>query len=102
MPDFLRTLAAGAYLKGKYGVGAPKTLAKLRVVGGGPEFQYFGRIPVYTVRNLDRWAKDKLGPQQRSTSDVPARPVIPDAASDLVAAAAPPCRAEDDVEAHAD
>jgi len=47
---------------------AVATLAKLAVVGGGPEFQKFGRFPRYTVDALDAWAASKLSPARRSTS----------------------------------
>jgi hypothetical protein len=48
---------------------APATLAKLAVVGGGPLFHRAGRIPLYAVEELDRYARERLGKAMRSTSD---------------------------------
>ena len=66
----LRRKAASQYLEEKYGIHrAPATLAKLAVVGGGPPFRRDGRIPLYSVDDLDRWATSRLGALMRSTSD---------------------------------
>lgn len=46
----------------------PQTLTKLRCVGGGPEFQTFGRRPVYTLMALRTFAKCRLGDPVRNTS----------------------------------
>ena len=63
---------------------AVATLAKLAVVGGGPQFQKWGRYPVYSEKSLDSWASERLGRPMRSTSDIappthapgiPSRPV---------------------------
>jgi len=35
---------------------SPRTLDKLRVVGGGPTFRKFRRRVVYAVRDLQAWA----------------------------------------------
>jgi hypothetical protein len=68
--QYLRRKQAGEYLKSKYGFGAPKTLAKLAVVGGGPEIFYAGpRTPLYTEEKLDDWAQSKIGKPVRSTSE---------------------------------
>ena len=68
-PKFLRRAQAGAYLKDTYGVGSPRTLAKLAVTGGGPTMQYIGRLPVYTIAELDRYAETRISPPVNSTSD---------------------------------
>ena len=47
---------------------SPKTLAKLRCVGGGPIFRRFGRNIKYTPRRLDEFAQSKLSGEQLSTS----------------------------------
>jgi hypothetical protein len=48
-----------------------KTLAKLAVVGGGPAYRLaHHRYPRYAVDDLDDWARSRLGPKQRSTSEV--------------------------------
>ena len=65
----LRPPAAAAYLRGKYGFGAKRTLDKLRVIGGGPLYRRFGRMILYDIESLDAWATARLGPLQRSTSD---------------------------------
>ena len=65
----LRPPAAAAYLRGKYGFGAKRTLDKLRVIGGGPLYRRFGRMILYEIESLDAWATARLGPLQRSTSD---------------------------------
>jgi hypothetical protein len=50
---------------------AAKTLAKLAVTGGGPAFCKAGRIPLYARGDLDVWAKGRIGPRVKSTSDIP-------------------------------
>ena len=50
------------YLLEAHGVSvASATLAKLRSVGGGPQFQKFGRAVLYPRAALDAWAIAKLG-----------------------------------------
>ncbi|MCW2286218.1 hypothetical protein M2323_004043 [Rhodoblastus acidophilus] len=69
-PQYLRRQQAAEYLKGRYGFGAARTLAKLAVVGGGPEIFYAGpRTPLYTEEKLDAWAQSKIGRPVRSTSE---------------------------------
>lgn len=65
---YLRRKDAADYLKGKYGCGSWRTLAKLAVTGDGPIFRKFGRLVLYAPEDLDQWAKSKLGPKQHSTS----------------------------------
>jgi hypothetical protein len=48
---------------------AEKTLAKLAVIGGGPPFVRYGRIPLYDSDVLDSWVNSKLSRQVKSTSD---------------------------------
>ena len=67
---YLRRRDAAEYLKNKYGCGSWQTLAKLAVNGDGPVYRKFGRAVLYAAEDLDHWATNKLGPQQRSTSDV--------------------------------
>lgn len=47
---------------------SPRTLEKLRVIGGGPKFRKLGRRVVYAVADLECWANDRVC---SSTSDVP-------------------------------
>ena len=51
---------------------APKTLAKIRCVGGGPVFRRFGRLVVYLESDLLAWAKDRISePRQNTASNPP-------------------------------
>jgi hypothetical protein len=67
---FLRRKPAAQYLREHWGLPcSPNTLAKLAVVGGGPTYRRAGRIPLYSIEDLDRYVEKKLGKEQRSTSD---------------------------------
>jgi hypothetical protein len=48
---------------------APATLNKLRCVGGGPEFELWGRRPLYSDSSLLKWVQARTTPPRRSTSD---------------------------------
>jgi hypothetical protein len=66
----LRSDEASQYLEVAHGLTvAPRTLDKLRSVGGGPEFQRFGRAILYRRDLLDAWAISRLGKPLRSTSE---------------------------------
>lgn len=66
----LRRKQVPAYLAEKHGIPiAVATLNKLATIGGGPPMQYVGRIPLYHVDDLDRWAEGKLGKTVHSTSE---------------------------------
>jgi hypothetical protein len=52
---------------------APATLNKKRCVGGGPEFELFGRRPLYTERALLEWVQSHTTDSLRSTSNLTAR-----------------------------
>jgi hypothetical protein len=67
--EFMRVPQAAAFLKAKYGIGATKTLNKLRVVGGGPRYVKFGRAVCYCKTELDAWALNKMSAPLTSTSD---------------------------------
>ena len=69
---YLRPSAAADYLRSRYGYGAIRTLAKLKVVGGGPAFHRTGRLIVYEPAALDAWALSRLSVPLHSTSDVEA------------------------------
>ncbi len=65
-----RSDEASAYLAGTHGIPiSPRTLDKLRSVGGGPAFQKFNRAVLYHRDALDAWASEKLGQPIRSTSE---------------------------------
>lgn len=66
----LRRAEASEFLLVEYGIQcAPRTLAKLASVGGGPRFQKFNNCVLYPVAELRAWAEAKLGRLQSSTSD---------------------------------
>jgi len=67
----LRRKEAAKYVVDTYNLPcSPKTLAKLACVSSeGPPF-HAGRFPLYPVSGLDAWAKKKIGPLVRSTSEV--------------------------------
>lgn len=66
----LRRAAASDYLRTVWGLSyAPRTLAKLAVVGGSPPMEYAGRFPLYPEDGLDAWASAKIGPRVSSTSE---------------------------------
>lgn len=48
---FLANPEAAAYLNL-----SPRTLEKMRVIGGGPRFRKFGRRVLYAVADLEDWA----------------------------------------------
>jgi hypothetical protein len=84
MPQYLRPPQAATFLRENFGFGAARTLAKLRVLGGGPPFRKLGRLVVYDPADLADWARGKLSCPQRSTSDE-RRPPIPAHAEDATA-----------------
>ena len=47
---------------------AKLTLQKYATVGGGPEFQKFGKRVVYTAAALDRWVAERLSAPAASTA----------------------------------
>src|SRR5262249_3374913 len=68
----LDTRQASAFLAERGYKTASATLNKKRCVGGGPEFELFGRRPLYTEKALLEWVQARTTPHLRSTSD-PAR-----------------------------
>ena len=48
---FLHTIPAADYL----GL-SPRTLEKLRILGGGPMYHKLGRRVVYAIEDIDQWA----------------------------------------------
>jgi len=74
VPNFLSRKEAGAFLKERFGFGSKKSLDKLAINGGGPEFQKAGRLALYTPEALPRWALSRIGPPQLSTAQNPPTP----------------------------
>lgn len=69
--QFLRRADAAAYITEHYGFPCSRQwLAKLAVIGGGPVFRKAGRYPIYEPSELARWAEARIGPPQRSTSEM--------------------------------
>ena len=58
---FLNTAQAAHYVSL-----SPKTLEKMRVVGGGPPFRKHGRYVRYHIQDLDDWS---AATAKKSTSD---------------------------------
>ena len=67
-PALLRRAQAAAYLRERGIPVTPNGLAKLAVLGDGPPMTYYGRIPLYAVEALDRWAAEKLEAPVTSTA----------------------------------
>ena len=65
----LRRREAAKFLTNEGYPVAPSTLAKLASIGGGPEFESFGRLPLYRPDALLFWAKSRSTGPRRSTSD---------------------------------
>ncbi|PZR80850.1 MAG: hypothetical protein DLM68_18760 [Hyphomicrobiales bacterium] len=74
--EYVRRRQAAEHLRAKFGVGSPATLAKLATLGGGPIYQKLGRIPVYRFEDLDRWAVAKIGPAQKSSSEMASQSLL--------------------------
>lgn len=66
----MRRKDAAKYITDTYFPCSPNTLAKLACVSSdGPPFRMAGRIPLYPQSGLDAWARSKIGPLVRSTSE---------------------------------
>ncbi len=44
---------------------ASSTLAKLACIGGGPDYELYGRLPLYTKSGLMAWVKSRTRPPRR-------------------------------------
>jgi hypothetical protein len=76
LPDDPETLltrqgAAQALTEAGYPT-SPKTLATKASRGGGPKFRKYGSRPLYRWHDLREWARSRLGPPMRSTSEADA------------------------------
>jgi hypothetical protein len=69
-PTYLRRAAAADYLQARYGAFTAETLAKLACVGGGPPFRKLGKLPLYTLEDLDTWATSRMSGPVMSTSEL--------------------------------
>jgi hypothetical protein len=69
-PPYYDTAGASRFLKEVMGERmGPATLHKLRCVGGGPVFEYFGRFPRYREDWLREYAQNRRSGPRRSTSE---------------------------------
>ena len=67
-----RRYEASSYLKDTWGLDRkPSTLAKYASLGGGPRFEYAGRIPIYPQDELDVWARSIVSLPCSTTADKP-------------------------------
>lgn len=48
---------------------APRTLSKLRCIGGGPKFRRFGRRVLYRASDLTAWAESRTSGPLKNTSE---------------------------------
>lgn len=68
-PLYLRRIDAARYVRERWGAPcSAKWLAKLAVVGGGPQFRKIGRYPMYTRADLDAWIEGRISAPRRSTT----------------------------------
>jgi hypothetical protein len=72
MEPLLDTNGASQWLTAHGVRRSPKTLRKLRCVGGGPKFRYFGGRPYYIERDLSAWIEERLSEPFGSTSEADA------------------------------
>lgn len=69
-PRRLRRKEASRYLSDTWSISrSPSTLAKLACLGGGPRFEFAGRVPLYQITELDAWARSIMTGLRTSTSD---------------------------------
>lgn len=69
----MRRAEAAEFIRQTFGVSCcASTLAKLAVTGGGPEYQKFGRFPLYTPSACRAWVQGKLSRRVTSTSELAA------------------------------
>lgn len=67
----MRRSEAAAFIRETYGVSCcTGTLAKLAVIGGGPEYQKFGRFPLYSQSACRAWVKGRLSRRVTSTAEL--------------------------------
>jgi hypothetical protein len=69
MPRYFRRAAAATHIRKRWGIACSQAyLAKLAVLGGGPEFHLAGRFPLYAPEALDAWAASKISKQRFRTT----------------------------------
>jgi hypothetical protein len=73
MEPLLDTEAAAKALANLGVSRSPKTLRKLRCVGGGPRFRRLGAKPVYRRSDLEAWIEGRLSEPAASNAEADAR-----------------------------
>ena len=71
--EWMRRKEAGAYCQSRGFPVSANYLRKLACIGGGPQFQYFGRVPMYKREWLDEWIASKLSDVTTNTVGRPTR-----------------------------
>lgn len=67
----MRRVEAAAFIRETFGVSCcTGTLAKLAVIGGGPEYQKFGRFPLYSRGACRAWVQGRLTRRVTSTAEL--------------------------------
>ncbi len=67
---FLRRDEAAAHVRNRWGLPCSRgLLAKLAVAGTGPLFRTAGRFPLYSEKDLDAWAENRLSEPRRMSSE---------------------------------
>ena len=69
MEPLLDTTAAAQLLTGLGIRRSPKTLRKLRTVGGGPPYRHLNGRALYTERDLVEWITSRLTPLRHNSSE---------------------------------
>ena len=65
---FLNRIQAAQYLSERGLTVSPKTLQNWATTGGGPAYQRFGKLAVYTADALNAWAESKLTAPRRTAA----------------------------------
>jgi hypothetical protein len=84
--EYLRTVAAAAFLQRHFGFGSPRTLSNGRILGSGPVFRKCGRFVLYDPADLLAWGQSRLSEPRRSTSQVRSQRAKTDLSSKVVSA----------------
>jgi hypothetical protein len=86
---------ASEYLKETWGLDRKvSTLGKYASSGGGPRFEYAGRVPLYPQDELDTWAQSILSGLCSSTAEKPNRRTEDSSAAEKPSREAEDCGAE--------
>jgi hypothetical protein len=73
MEPLLDTAAAAEALANLGVPRSPKTLRKLRCIGGGPRFRLLGAKPLYRLSDLEAWIAGRLSKPATSNAEAKAQ-----------------------------